>query len=158
MKYSHIQIGYGTICVSNKKSLCRILDASFDKKSDVIIPTLEQTYQYVTIDIRTNKIIALLSLKKKGQDHNGKTHNNMIYNVCTLPTYRRKGIMSSLFEYVINNLKSKKQRVIYLEVLYSNQKALRLYEKLGFKKIDVTNVGYVMKLSLKKMVSCTKVK
>ncbi len=54
--------------------------------------------------------------------------------------YRNKGIGTLLIQNVIS-----RQSVVYLWVYQKNVKAIALYEKLGFKKINETDTRYFMK-------------
>ena len=65
------------------------------------------------------------------------------------PLYRKKGIASSLIEYIINNENYEK---IMLEVRCDNSNAIKLYKKYNFKIINIRkkyygNIdGYVMEM------------
>ncbi|XPV67680.1 MAG: GNAT family N-acetyltransferase [Halarcobacter sp.] len=53
-----------------------------------------------------------------------------LYSLAVLVQYRALGIASKLLEYSLENLESKNMQ---LEVRKSNKKAIKLYEKFGFK-------------------------
>ena len=54
-----------------------------------------------------------------------------IVDVLTFEEYRRLGISESLFKYIIDNYKDKKDKIM-LEVRKSNIPAINLYKKMGF--------------------------
>ncbi|TCS80047.1 ribosomal protein S18-alanine N-acetyltransferase [Pectinatus cerevisiiphilus] len=58
-----------------------------------------------------------------------------ITNVALLPEYQGKGIASLLLEKIIDIAKMKHITAVTLEVRPSNDKAIRLYEKFGFKSV-----------------------
>lgn len=55
-----------------------------------------------------------------------------ISNIAVFPTWQGQGIGEGLLSYVIKNLRGPTISVIYLEVRQSNEKAIKLYTKLGF--------------------------
>jgi len=63
-------------------------------------------------------------------------------NLAVLPEFRRNGIAKSLMQSLINYSQSKNIYEITLEVRASNQKAISLYEKLGFKKAGLRKKYY----------------
>ncbi len=58
------------------------------------------------------------------------------YDAGTGVTYdfRRKGVAASLFEFLLPNLKKIGIQQMLLEVISKNEKAIKLYQKLGFKE------------------------
>jgi ribosomal-protein-alanine N-acetyltransferase len=59
-----------------------------------------------------------------------------------LEGYRRKGIGESLMKKGMDSMRDDYgAKEVYLEVRVSNEPAIRLYEKLGFKKVKVIE-GY----------------
>ncbi|MGQ9845191.1 MAG: ribosomal protein S18-alanine N-acetyltransferase [Caldisericia bacterium] len=57
------------------------------------------------------------------------------------PDYRRKGIGEKLMNYILDIGKKEKYKTCVLEVRLSNEKAINLYKKLGF-KIDKIKKEY----------------
>ncbi len=57
-----------------------------------------------------------------------------ITNIAVLPTHRQKGIGELLLSYLLSVSKKENAEFVTLEVRESNQKAIRLYEKLEFSK------------------------
>ena len=64
-----------------------------------------------------------------------------IMSIAVDPAYRGNGIGSALLTEVIERLIKKGARYIGLEVRVSNEKAIRLYERFGFKRIKRV-IGY----------------
>lgn len=58
-----------------------------------------------------------------------------INNFGVLPSHMKKGIGTALMEALIETVKAKGIRYIYLEVRLSNEPAISLYKKVGFKQI-----------------------
>ncbi|RXJ98881.1 GNAT family N-acetyltransferase [Arcobacter sp. CECT 8986] len=63
-----------------------------------------------------------------------------LYSFAILSKYQGKGLASKLLDFSIINLKEKS---LQLEVRVSNEKAILLYEKFGFKKVKVLKDYYV---------------
>lgn len=63
-----------------------------------------------------------------------------ILNFVVDEAYQRQGIGQMLFDYVINEIKDLEK--ISLEVRASNNKAIRFYEKNGFKQVYVRKAYY----------------
>lgn len=51
-----------------------------------------------------------------------------------IPEYRKQGIGKSIFEFLLPKLKKRGIEQMLLEVLSNNEKAIKLYDKLGFEK------------------------
>lgn len=68
-----------------------------------------------------------------------------IINVKTIEEERRKGYAYRLLKYIIDNTTDSK---IMLEVNEENKSAIKLYEKLGFKKISERKNYYKDKTAL----------
>ena len=64
-----------------------------------------------------------------------------ILNVTVHPEHRGQGMAAELLRYMIGILADRGCTVIYLEVRISNEAALRMYEKAGFRIIAVRK-GY----------------
>lgn len=58
-----------------------------------------------------------------------------ITNIAVDKEKRRQGIANKLMDYVIQYARDNKDDIIYLEVRKSNEKAQKLYEKVGFEII-----------------------
>ena len=66
---------------------------------------------------------------------------NTAYNAGTgvIPEYRKLGIGSAMFEFMLPMLKTLGIQQMLLEVLCKNENAIKLYTKLGFVKIRILN-------------------
>jgi ribosomal-protein-alanine N-acetyltransferase len=64
-----------------------------------------------------------------------------VMNVAVAPTHRRRGIASTLLEKLFELTAGRGRRGYTLEVRVSNQEAIALYERLGFKARGVRR-GY----------------
>ena len=72
----------------------------------------------------------------------GLYSNGDITNVAVLPEYRGQGIATNLINYIIEYAKANNIPSIFLEVRVSNYNAIKLYEKSGFKQINVRKKYY----------------
>ena len=57
-----------------------------------------------------------------------------VLNVAVTPEYRRQGIAQQLIEELSGELRARNVRILTLEVRVSNDAAIALYEKLGFRQ------------------------
>ena len=62
--------------------------------------------------------------------------------LAVLPEYGRRGIAKNMVQYAIETAKSRKGKVIRLDVLKGNLPANKLYESMGFIKINTVNMWY----------------
>ena len=64
--------------------------------------------------------------------------NNLetVYDACTgvVPDFRRQGIAENMFEFMIPQFQKQEIKQYLLEVITENEKALKLYDKLGFER------------------------
>jgi ribosomal-protein-alanine N-acetyltransferase len=65
-----------------------------------------------------------------------------ILNVTVHPGHRRQGIAEELVRHMVGLLAGNACRVIFLEVRISNEAALRMYERSGFRMIAVRKRYY----------------
>lgn len=66
-----------------------------------------------------------------------------INNFGVLPEYKKKGIGSKLMHQLLENCKEKEIKKLFLEVRISNQAAISIYKKVGFKKIGYRTDYYL---------------
>ncbi len=66
-----------------------------------------------------------------------------ILNLAVHPDYRKKGIATSLVEYILEQLRLKACRFLYLEVRASNYAAKKLYQSFDFKIVGTRKNYYV---------------
>ena len=64
-----------------------------------------------------------------------------LINIAVHPDHRRKGVGGRLVDFLLQFARRHRMREIYLDVRTSNQSAIALYERHGFKKIDLRK-GY----------------
>ena len=67
-----------------------------------------------------------------------------ILNLTVHPDFRKQGIASRLVHYIIDLLEKEGCRTIFLEVRISNEAALRMYEKAGFRIISARKAYYTL--------------
>jgi ribosomal-protein-alanine N-acetyltransferase len=65
-----------------------------------------------------------------------------ILNLAVLHDFRRQGVATTLMNYVLNELKEKGCRFLYLEVRVSNQTAIKFYERFGFRIVSLRKNYY----------------
>ena len=58
-----------------------------------------------------------------------------VNNICVSPDNRRQGIAKKMILETIENAKKQKVDFLFLQVKENNEGAVKLYKKLGFKKI-----------------------
>ncbi|MCR5350854.1 MAG: ribosomal protein S18-alanine N-acetyltransferase [Acholeplasmatales bacterium] len=90
---------------------------------------------YVYVDINDNFIDGYISTI-----FDGKTIE--ILNFCVDKDYQRQGIGYKLINYVFDELKGKGAKDSILEVRRTNNPAIGLYEKVGYKKIHERKAYY----------------
>ncbi len=109
------------------------------------------SFPYVVVSRKNKKIVGYIicwHVKDEVQ----------ISNIAVHPNYRRRGLAEMVLHSVIEKFKEKGARDFVLEVRPSNQAALSLYKKMGFKVLGVKENYYhnpcedavVMKKSLEK--------
>lgn len=81
----------------------------------------------------------------------GKAHailtnsQGYIHDVCIIPSYQHKGYGTELLKHTINQLISDDEcHAMYLEVTTTNESALHIYQKCGFKITSVTEYTQVV--------------
>ena len=65
-----------------------------------------------------------------------------LFNIAVDPAFQGQGLGYLLLEALIKHLRQKDIATVWLEVRESNQKARRLYERLGFNEVDVRKNYY----------------
>ena len=65
-----------------------------------------------------------------------------IMNVAVHPDYRRRGIAENLIHNLVADLKTRGSHALMLEVRASNDPAIALYEKLGFRQVGLRKNYY----------------
>ena len=99
------------------------------------------------------RIVSFLSIRDRGTPR-GDTRvlSNMIYNVCTDPRRRGRGLMKILLARLMEDCRAQKRRRLHLEVFKNNIPAIRLYETMGFQYLrdagEERKDSIVMRLTL----------
>lgn len=65
-----------------------------------------------------------------------------LFNIAVAPHYQRRGLGRKLLEATIEQLKEKGVTTLWLEVRASNDKAIALYQTLGFNEVTVRRDYY----------------
>jgi len=65
-----------------------------------------------------------------------------ILNLCIHPEFQNRGMGQYLLEYMIDYARRNRGRIAFLEVRESNEKAFRLYHRLGFNEIGTRENYY----------------
>ena len=76
--------------------------------------------------------------------YNGKEIENNTFeigNICIKPEHQNKGIGTAILKEIIFENKGKN---IKLQAFKINERAIKLYEKMGFEKIDENKTHYIM--------------
>ena len=76
--------------------------------------------------------------------YNGKEIENNTFeigNICVKPEHQNKGIGTAILKEIIFESKGKN---IKLQVFKINERAIKLYEKMGFEKVEETKTHYIM--------------
>ena len=68
-----------------------------------------------------------------------------ILNIAIAPEYQGQGLGRHLLSYVIDIVRNKRVLSLFLEVRFSNKKAQKLYNALGFNEIGVRPAYYEMR-------------
>ena len=73
-----------------------------------------------------DKPIGLINFMRQGRDEWA------VANVTVLPEYRRRGIARALVQAALDDLRRRKARIIFLDVIAGNLPAFNLYQEMGF--------------------------
>jgi len=90
---------------------------------------------FLVAENRTSKEIVgfvLVAITKKFEQND----SGLIYAIGIHPKYQNKGIGKQLVNKVIENLKKRNIKSLYLHVKETNQKAINFYSNLGFEIIE----------------------
>jgi len=66
----------------------------------------------------------------------GLSRKGHIVSVAVLDEHRNKGVGTKLVEHVMEEMRKKSCKEVYLEVRVSNLRAIALYERLNYKKVS----------------------
>lgn len=87
-----------------------------------------------------NKILGFI-LVKDGENF-GEKQTGIIYAIAVSPNYRSSGIGSQLVNTILNVLRAKHIKKLFLHVRVGNEGAIRFYFKLGFTKLQTIKEFY----------------
>lgn len=92
-----------------------------------------------------NEIVGYVIFKIDEKDYQSMRYRKQlsIEAICVDENYRGKGIGTALLKYIKKVAKEKGCTDLYLTVNKENEKAIKLYEKFGFR---VKNIAYLMKI------------
>ena len=95
--------------------------------------------------IENDNLLACCSLKKEAFGDNAPNELYTLGRVMVCPDNRGKGIALTLINQSIRQLYLEDRKfVVKLEVLRTNRAAIRLYEKCGFRRVDVIGKCLIM--------------
>lgn len=112
------------------------------EKRSQVFPWSEETFissqgkTYFNIKLHTQKEMLGFAITQIVLDE------ATLFNLSVDPLYQGQGCGSFLMEYLINYLKERKVKHLWLEVRVSNLSAIRLYEKSGFHQISTRRNYY----------------
>lgn len=117
----------------DQERLEQLLD-EFDGCGRNVLCSMAGTRQYYIR--KRNRVVAILSFKDHGTSRNEtRKMTNVIYNVCTDPRWRGRGLMTAILQRVIVDCCRRGKKRMHLEVLKTNVPAINLYLKLGFRYV-----------------------
>lgn len=127
------------ISAINSTDLISILEI---EQASQIIPwsmqSLEECYneQYLNLKLTLNKEIIGFCISQQILDE------ATLFNIAIKPNFQGLGYGKHLLDNLIQQLKQKKCKSIWLEVRESNIAAQTLYQKLGFKTVSIRKEYY----------------
>lgn len=103
-----------------------MLSDAFRTDGMKIMELMRTTTQYYIT--KRKKVVAMLSFSRQNKNRAGEEFPNMIYNVCTHPIYRKRGLMKRIFGHLQKTIRGP----LHLEVFQDNLPAIALYHAMGF--------------------------
>ncbi|XOB63131.1 GNAT family N-acetyltransferase [Campylobacterota bacterium DY0563] len=106
-------------------------------KDDIMMMRLSSFYYHVEknflykVEVDNQLVGYILWLKRK--------RFFRLYSLAVLEEFRKLGLATKLLDFSLEKLKKKD---LQLEVRVSNEKAIKLYEKYGFKKVKILKKYY----------------
>lgn len=87
--------------------------------------------------VKDSRVIGLVTYLNHHTDSSDNFYDGSAYipYIATEQDFRRKGIMQSLMEATIIDLRKANSKKVKLETWSTNQRALALFDKLGFKEV-----------------------
>jgi len=150
--------------IETSKGLCMLRDANEERRLERLLDVFDGCGQQILCSIdddtmtqyygrERGRIVSFLSFRERGTPR-GDTRvlSNMIYNVCTDPRRRGRGLMKTLLARLMEDCRAQKRRRLHLEVFKNNIPAIRLYETMGFQYLrdagEERKDSIVMRLNL----------
>ena len=106
---------------------------TFDKEK-VLFDIKNNTFTNYYIYKDNNKVVAFINYQIMYE-------RSELININVLDEYQNIGIASKLMDFMFNDLKTNGVKDITLEVKATNDKAIHLYKKYGFKEVSIRK-GY----------------
>ena len=116
----------------NKTDLARVMDIESKafiapwKESEMLYELEENKFAHLAVILLNNNVVGFY-------DYWHTFDSATIAQIAIDPAYQRQRLGSLLMEEIIKDTKAKKVRTITLEVRKTNEKAVNLYQKYGFK-------------------------
>ena len=116
----------------NKTDLARVMDIESKtfvapwKESEMLYELEENKFANLAVIVLDNYVVGFY-------DYWHTFDSATIAQIAVDPIYQRQHLGSLLMEEIIKDTKAKKVRTITLEVRKTNEKAVNLYQKYGFK-------------------------
>lgn len=111
-------------CFMNEAWSRAMIESDFFKRSIYLVAKLD--------DGQVVGYLSMLDLDIEGE----------ILRIAVRKQYRRRGIARALINFIIDNLKTNHYQKLYLEVKSTNIEAIKLYEHMGFEKINIRKNYY----------------
>ena len=116
----------------NKTDLARVMDIESKtfvapwKESEMLYELEDNKFAHLAVILLNNNVVGFY-------DYWHTFDSATIAQIAVDPIYQRQHLGSLLMEEIIKDAKAKKVRTITLEVRKTNEKAVNLYQKYGFK-------------------------
>lgn len=126
------------------ESYKNLIDECFDGSNDInqYKKYNENSTYEIIVAKEDNKIIGSITFYKINLFTFSFQPALEIFNVGVLKEYRGKGIAKIIFEYIINYAKENEYKTIFLTCLDTAYPAHKLYESIGFKKMNSVKYSY----------------
>ena len=117
----------------NKTDLARVMDIESKtfvapwKESEMLYELEENKFAHLAVILLNNNVVGFY-------DYWHTFDSATIAQIAIDPIYQRQHLGSLLMEEIIKDARAKKVRTMTLEVRKNNEKAVKLYQKFGFKQ------------------------
>lgn len=125
-------------CGRDIASIARIEEMSFSApwSEYSFIEEMLKPHTMLRVAVLNNDVIAYICISQVLDEAH-------ILNLAVHPEYRKRGIAAALVGHILDELKVRACRFIYLEVRASNYGARKLYSEFGFKTTGIRKKYYV---------------